>query len=192
MHYLLQDLWELGTPPEDNVTLLDRNISNIKNLKIIDSSFGKGAVDIHIAKKFKIFIKMLDIVPEFIKTAKEKAKEHDVCDVCEFEVEDASKTLKEEKGKNWDCVIFCDAGDILGDQKETISQLKKILSPTSYIILNDSYLSDTDSSKLRFKGHDYINHDEWMKIFEEGIEIVDSIFDDKKEEDREKMNLKLI
>jgi len=192
--YLLQDLWDLGTPSSEVAYLLEKNISNFKDFKVLDLACGKGAVSIPLAKQLQIPITMVDIFPEFIQTAKEKAIEYNVSDLCTFRVEDVLNTLNVEKGKNWDCVLFCSAGNILGNQKETIAKLKTLISPEGYIILADAYLLDSNSEDIRFKSCDFITYDEWLKIFDdEGIELIDSVDDDKKEEtDETKLIIELI
>jgi len=187
--YLLQDLWELGPSSKDVIYLLDKNISNFKNFKVLDLACGKGAVSIPLAKQFKTSVTMVDIFPEFIQDALEKADEYNVKDFCTFKVEDINNTVKDEDGKNWDCVLFCSVGDILGNKKETISKLKNLISPDGYMILHNAYLSDSSSNNIKYREHDYITYDEWLKIFdEEKIEIVDSFVSDE-EKDREKNEL---
>lgn len=187
--YLLQDLWELGPSSNEVIFLLDKNISNFKNFKVLDLACGKGAVSIPLAKKLKVHVTMVDIFPEFIQDALEKADEYNVKDFCTFKVEDINNTVKDENGKNWDCVLFCSVGDILGNKKETTAKLKNIISHDGYIILHNAYLSDSSSEDIKYKEHDYITYDEWLKIFdEEEIEIVDS-FIPNEEKNREKNEL---
>lgn len=187
--YLLQDLWELGPSSKDVIYLLDKNISNFKNFKVLDLACGKGAVSIPLAKQFKTHITMVDIFPEFIQDALEKADEYNVKDLCTFRVEDINNTAKDENGKNWDCVLFCSVGDILGNKKDTIAKLKNLISPDGYIILHNAYLSDSISDDIKYEEKGYITYDEWLKIFdEEKIGIIDSFVSDK-EEGREKNEL---
>jgi len=178
--YLLQDLWELG-PSSDEITyILDKNISNFKNFKILDLASGKGAVGIPLAKQFKIPVTMVDIFPEFIQVAKEKADEYNVKNLCTFRIEDINNTIKDENGKNWNCVLFCSVGDILGNKRETIAKLKSIISPDGYIILHEAYFSDSISEDRKYKEYNFITYSEGIKIFEEeGLEIVDSVLTDE-------------
>ncbi|MDR0978655.1 MAG: class I SAM-dependent methyltransferase, partial [Lachnospiraceae bacterium] len=52
--YLLQDLWELGSSPEDIMHLIKKHISISNNTKMLDLACGKGAVSVNICKELNI------------------------------------------------------------------------------------------------------------------------------------------
>lgn len=66
--YLLSDLWELGSSPEDMISLISNNICMSTDIRVIDLACGKRAVSISIAEKFGCRIKGVDIMNDFILT----------------------------------------------------------------------------------------------------------------------------
>ncbi|WP_225369749.1 hypothetical protein [Methanobrevibacter arboriphilus] len=49
--------------------------------------------------------------------------------------------------RNWDLVLFCGGGNILGSPEETINKLSKIIKPNGYIIFDGGYLEDNSLEK---------------------------------------------
>lgn len=160
--YLLQDLWELGSSPNDIISMMKKNIELSKDLKILDLACGKGAVTVKIAESTGCNVKAIDIMPEFIDFAKKKAIEYGVENNCIFEVDDINKSVKNER--NYDVVILGAVGDVLGNHEETIVKLKNIINQNGFIFIDDAYGN----------GENYISKNEWLKIFEdEGLVLID-------------------
>jgi 2-polyprenyl-3-methyl-5-hydroxy-6-metoxy-1,4-benzoquinol methylase len=154
--YLLQDLWELGSNPEEIIELIRRNIQVETKLRILDLACGKGAVSVKMAKEFGCCVKGIDIMPEFIKYAKQKAIEHRVEQLCYFDTEDISISVTKER--DYDVVIFGGAGDILGSPEITIEKLKHTIRPDGFVIIDDVYSRERSTSN-------YLTYEEWLKIF---------------------------
>lgn len=121
--YLLQDLWELGASPKDITEMITKHIPVSKETKVLDLACGKGAVSVYLAKELGCMVKGIDIIPEFIEFAIQKAQEYGVEELCEFLVGDITEMIKTEK--DYDIVILGAVGDVLGNPEETISLLKK-------------------------------------------------------------------
>ena len=65
-------------------------------------------------------MKGIDLMPEFIEYAKQKAKEFNVDDLCDFLIGDINEAVKIEK--DYDCVIFGAADmDVLCGSAEALS-----------------------------------------------------------------------
>ncbi len=163
--YLLQDLWELGSSPEDIIEMIQREIAEPEKLKVLDLACGKGAVSVNLAKALGCQVKGVDIIPEFIEVAKEKATVYKVENLCEFIVGDAKEAVEIEK--NYDLVIFGAASDILGTPEQTIQVLKKTITPEGYLIIDDAYGKEGNSS-------DYYTRAQWLEIFTKtGVTLLD-------------------
>ena len=163
--YLLQDLWELGSSPEDIIEMIQREIAEPEKLKVLDFACGKGAVSVNLAKALGCRVKGIDMIPEFIEVAKEKATVYKVENLCEFIVGDAKEAVEIEK--NYDLVIFGAAGDILGTPEQTIQVLKKTITPQGYLIIDDAYGKEGNSS-------DYYTRAQWLEIFTKtGVTLLD-------------------
>lgn len=98
--YILQDLWEIGSSPEDMIALLDQ--AGVKPKTILDLGFGKGPVAVKLSKHFDSHAKGIDLLEDFILYAKEKAQEYQAD--CEFHVGDINVAVAIEK--NHDLVIY--------------------------------------------------------------------------------------
>jgi ubiquinone/menaquinone biosynthesis C-methylase UbiE len=168
--YLLQDIWELGSIPKDVEHLLSRHDLVDSSAKILDLACGKGAVSIHLAGVFGCNVKGIDILPEFIDYAKNKAYEFGLSDVCKFIVEDINLSVDNEK--NFDIVVFGAVGDVLGDRVETLSKLKRTIKPKGYCVIDDAYsLIQTDMK--------YPSRKQWIKDLDTaGFELVDEVIGD--------------
>lgn len=163
--YLLQDLWELGSSPNDILDMITKYIHVSDQSRVLDLACGKGAVSVNIAKKLSCTIKGIDIIPEFIDFAINKAKEFGVGELCEFVVGDITESVKTEK--DYDIVILGSVGDVLGNSEETITLLKNTVKKGGYIIIDDAYGSDKNSKK-------YPTREQWLTIFNNtGVRLID-------------------
>jgi ubiquinone/menaquinone biosynthesis C-methylase UbiE len=171
--YLLQDLWELGSNPRDIIKLISKHISISKNMRILDLACGKGAVSILLAKELECKVKGIDIFPEFIDYARNKAIEYSVADLCEFAVNDINNAVLCEQ--NYSIVILGAVGDVLGEPDVTIDKLKKTIKPSGYIIIDDGYVAEGSVSN-------YHSRAEWLRYFDKtGIKLIAEMPSDTKE-----------
>ncbi|NLP13129.1 MAG: class I SAM-dependent methyltransferase [Clostridium sp.] len=163
--YLLQDLWELGSSPRDIIEMTSKNIQVSKKTRALDLACGKGAVSVHLVKALGCLVKGIDIIPEFIEFAVNKAKELGAQNLCRFEVGDINEAVKEEK--DYDIVILGAAGDVLGNPKETVEKLARTVKSGGYIFIDDAYGNDDFDDK-------YLTREKWIKIFESmGVKLLD-------------------
>lgn len=163
--YLLQDLWELGSSPNDIIELTAKHIDVSEQTKVLDLACGKGAVSIHLAKAFGCNVKGIDLIPEFIEYAVQKAHEVGVETLCDFQVGDINQAV--EKERDYDIVILGAVGSVLGNPEETIMKLKKLINDKGFIFIDDAYgVDDSDircPSKLK-----------WLSIFHNaGLQLID-------------------
>lgn len=179
--YLLQDLWKLGSSPDDIIRLLAEHTGICEEWRVLDLACGKGAVSVKIAEAFGCEVKGIDIIPEFIAFAKQKAREYGVGTLCRFETGDVNKAVLQNQG--FDCVIFGAAGDILGDPVETIEKLKQTVKEGGYIIIDEGYLTDkADNDSLRYQNYEYFTLAEWMDFFKKtGVKLLGSLQPDPQE-----------
>lgn len=178
--YLLQDLWELGTPANDIIDIIRQHIPQPENLKVLDLACGKGAIAIPLAHELGMAVKGVDIIPEFIEFAKEKAIERGVDDLCTFSVEDIKETAAREQ--DYDMVLFLGVGDVFGNAEKTMETLAGFVRPGGYVVLEEAYVGDNNKEDLHFET-DYPSYEEWINANEKaGLRLLA-----KKEEDEEDM-----
>ncbi len=185
--YILQDIWEIGADPRVMSDLIKKNI-DIKQLKILDLGCGKGAVAVNIARELDCTVKGIDLMPEFIKTAKKYARKHRVAEKCVFETGDIRTRIHELK--NFDIVILGAIGPILGQLHTTLKKVAGSLKKQGYVLLDDSYINDnskTDYNRCLRKSEFY------KQINSAGFEIIkEVIFDISKIENCNKFTYELI
>ena len=172
--YLLQDLWELGSKPNDIVELIRTHVPLSEKTKILDLACGKGAVAITLAqclhvKSLPIKIDGFDLLPEFIEYARDKAKELNVSPLCNFKTGEINNIVK--SAKNYDCVILGAAGDILGSPRETLEKLSQTIKPKGFVVIADGYLSENSATEdLKYIG-DCLTQKQWIDLFDE-LELI--------------------
>jgi len=171
--YLLQDLWELGANPTEIIRLIKKHMPLSNDMKILDLACGKGAVSIKIAESLGIHVHGIDIIPEFIEYANQKAKELNAGALCHFACGDVNEVVN--TATNYDCVIFGATGDILGNPPETLRKLTKTIRPGGYVVMDECYLPDGSSNEeVRYKNYDYLTHEQWLHIFKDsGLTLVE-------------------
>ncbi|MCC5894751.1 MAG: class I SAM-dependent methyltransferase [Alkalibacterium sp.] len=152
--YLLQDLWELGSSPRDICALLEADTPISEDYHVLDLGCGKGAVSIVMAERFKCHVKGIDLLPEFIEEAEQRAIDYGVADICHFKVGDITESVNEEK--NYDSVIYGAVGDVLGEPVDMINQLKQTVRAGGYIIIDDGYALDDNAY--------YYTKKEWLSF----------------------------
>ncbi|MEW6081241.1 MAG: class I SAM-dependent methyltransferase [Bacillota bacterium] len=168
--YLLQDLWELGSSPSEMLSLIQSHIRLDEDAYVLDLGCGKGAVSIQLAKGLKCLFKGIDLIPDFVEYAREKAKEYDVSSLCEFEVGDIAEAVKKERC--YDLVIYGAVGDVLPGRFNTLKALADTVKPGGHILIDDAYLPEKHKDGLRFQC-EYPTLHEWKTfISEAGLEFI--------------------
>ena len=166
--YILQDLWELGTPTEIVINLIQKNCKNYPTLKILDLGCGKGAVSVKLAATLKCNCFGIDAIPEFIEISKEKAREYSVDTLCRFEVGDVRKKIDELD--KFDVIILGATGSIFDDYYTALTVFSKHLTDEGIIIIEEAYIDDLST----FQHPPILPRKELLKQFEQaGMKLVD-------------------
>jgi SAM-dependent methyltransferase len=135
--YVLQDLWGLGSIPEYIYQLIKDNVDSKRIEKIIDLGCGKGAVLIYLAKRLKFQGLGIDIVSDFIESAKIHSIENSVNNRLDFVASDFLEYIDQDR--KYDIVIYGYDSGILGDVLETITRLQNCISDPGYLILEIAF-----------------------------------------------------
>jgi ubiquinone/menaquinone biosynthesis C-methylase UbiE len=173
--YLLQDFWELGSDPDVMASLINKYVNISAKTRLLDLACGKGAVSVKVAQKLRIKAKGIDLTPEFIEYATQKAKEFNVDDLCEFLIGDVNEAVKTEK--DYDCVVFGAAGtDVLGGPAKALNKLKATVKPGGYILIEEGYIPNEGKREdIRFNADTYFPLQHWVTLFKEtGLELVET------------------
>jgi len=173
--YLLQDFWELGSDPAAMAELLEKHIAVSATTNVLDLACGKGAVSVAVAKKLRVKVKGYDIIPEFIEFAVQKAQEHGVAELCDFEVGDINEVVQVAKG--YDVVILGGVGDVLGKPSETLRKLKQTIKTGGYILIDECYLKDGGKQEdVGYNNYEYLTEEQWATLFtESGLELIETV-----------------
>lgn len=160
--YLLQDLWELGSLPDDIAELIKTHVPINTDTRIIDLGCGKGAVSIRLAREFGCRVKGIDIIHDFIAYARKKAGEYHVDNFCVFETGDINAS--NESGH--DIVIFGAMGTVLGEPSDMLEKLKHIIRPLGFIVIDDAYTHEPEPG--------YYTYEQWLNLFDTaGLTLID-------------------
>jgi 2-polyprenyl-3-methyl-5-hydroxy-6-metoxy-1,4-benzoquinol methylase len=141
--YILQDFWEIGTPPEIVVDLVQKHCRDCSTLRVLDLGCGKGAVSVKLAAALNCNCLGIDGIPEFIETSKAKAQEYKVETVCRFEVGDIREKIKALD--KFDVIVLGAIGQVFGDYDATLTTLSKHLTAEGIIIIDDAYVDDSST-----------------------------------------------
>lgn len=167
---LLQDIYLLGSSPDDMIRLIRQHVPLTGETTAIDLGCGKGAVSIALAKELGISVKGIDLLPKFIQEARNKAAELQITHLCSFEVQDINQSVTQEHG--YDIVILGAVGDVLGTPAETLRKLKQVVRPGGHILIDDAYLSG-DPEDIRYQNYEYLTLDQWENIFiQTGLRLI--------------------
>ena len=175
--YLLQDFWELGSNPDLMASLFSNYVEVSEETRVLDLACGKGAVSVKIAKERQVNVKGIDLIPEFVEYAKEKACEHQVENLCEFEIDDINEAVKTEVG--FDCTVFGAVGpEVLGGPAETLAKLRATVKPGGYLLIEEAYLPAGGSREaVRYLRDVYLTEQEWLTLFKEtDLELIETAF----------------
>lgn len=156
MPYLLQDLWAMGCSVNQVLDLIGTLKLTGEPVKVLDLGCGKGALSVQMAAKYGYHVTGIDAMPEFLKDAKDKAKEYEVSHLCKFIEFDILQYILENHDFN--VVIFASLGGALGDNKTTVEKLRSQVTKGGYIIIDDGYLRSKERISRRGYGH-YRNYD---------------------------------
>jgi SAM-dependent methyltransferase len=165
--YILQDYWELGSDPDVMVRLIEKYVGLQSGAQILDLACGKGAVSVRVAERLGARVKGVDITPEFIEYARQKAKEYGAENLCEFTLGDINETVKVERG--YDCVILGAVGPgVLGGPAQTLQNLKTVVKSGGYILIEDGFIADEESrEKIRHNKDIHLTERQWLELFED-------------------------
>ena len=172
--YILQDIWEIGTPPDAVLKLVRKHTKNQSSLKVLDLGCGKGAVSITLAKELNCQCHGIDAIEEFIEEARNKAKEFNVEEYCSFECDDIRAKVHELKGH--DIIILGAIGPVLGDYYSTLTQLSNCLNESGIIIIDDGYIDDKNEYRHPFYETRSVLLD---KISNAGMRVADEVISER-------------
>jgi cyclopropane fatty-acyl-phospholipid synthase-like methyltransferase len=168
--YILQDFWELGTPPESVINLIQKHSKNYSKCKVLDLGCGKGAVSIRLATELKSNCLGIDGIPEFIEFSKAKANEYGVDTLCRFETGDIR--VKIEELDKFDVIILGAIGQVFENYYKTLKTLSKHLETDGIIIINDAYCEDSST----FQHPEILPHQEILKqVNHANMELIDEV-----------------
>lgn len=148
---LLVDLWDLGCSPDQIVEVVGELNLPPEKTRILDLGCGKGALSVTLASKFGFKVTGIDACKPFLEAAAAKAKEHQVSHLCRFEFGDIRDCIQTER--DFDVVIYASMGDVLGDYREIVKRLRRMVHPGGYMIIDDGFFKTTEP--VVRKGYEY-------------------------------------
>jgi len=189
----INDLKKIMSVEEDMIPLLSffkprnrilnpwvRQFTNIfkklklqKRMKIMDIPCGQGGVSVPLAKQYKVNVVGYDILPAYVRYAREYSKERGVAHLCEFKVADIREVVKQ---KNiCDVLLWIGSPHVWGRAKPTISKLRNVVRNAGLIVIADAYLYPRVKRKGMYKDYDNLKNTTrgYTSLGDEIIEIYD-------------------
>lgn len=170
---LLVDLWDLGCSLDQIVEMVGQLNLLPDKTEILDLGCGKGAVSITLAKKFGISVTGIDASKAFLKVAIQKAKGYQAFHLCRFEFGDIREYTQKER--DFDLVIYASMGNVLGNFREIVGKLRRMVHPDRYILIDDGFLKS--EHKIDREGYEhYLQHEEVIRqLTSFGDEIIHEV-----------------
>lgn len=138
MPELLADLWELGTSAEEVVSAL-RSAGVKPGDTALDLGCGKGAVSVALAT-LGLQVEGVDAFPAFVEAARALAADREVESRCTFREADMREVLGTTA--QYDVVLLLSVGPISGDHRTTIEDLRRLVRPGGFIVIDDVFIED--------------------------------------------------
>jgi len=155
--YLLQDLWALGSYPDQIVEVISSLNLPKENTRVLDLGCGKGILGISLAKRFGYKVKGIDAFSSFIEFANKKSKEYNVSNLCEFVCGDIKELIENESG--YTVAVLSSVGQIWGNYISTIKKIRDCVLPEGYIILEEGFLVENSG----VENENYISYESIVK-----------------------------
>ncbi|MTI22256.1 class I SAM-dependent methyltransferase [Fulvivirga sp. RKSG066] len=141
---IFENLWELGSVPEYIIELIQNNIDDFALINyIVDVGCGKGAVLLQLRDHFSFKGLGIDIIPQFIESAKAFTLARQYADDIYFKKADVREVIP--KIKQADILIYGYDSALLGNVKETLDLLKTCIARDGYIILEAACAIDIEN-----------------------------------------------
>ncbi len=135
---LLVDLQELGTSADQVVSALySAGVEPAST--VLDLGCGKGAVAVALAERLAVRVEGIDAFPPFLEAARALASVRGVSSRCVFRKGDIRNFLG--RAGHYDTVLLLSVGPVSGDHQRTVADLRTLVRPGGYIVIEDGFLA---------------------------------------------------
>jgi len=124
-----------------------------KGMTVLDIPCGQGGISVPLAKIYGVNVIGYDIIPAYVRYAKEYATEKGVSELCSYNTGDIREVVK--RSGDCDVLLWVGPPHVWGNSKPTVKALRNSVRNGGLIIIADAYLF----SRIRKKGSykDYEN-----------------------------------
>jgi cyclopropane fatty-acyl-phospholipid synthase-like methyltransferase len=157
---LVADMWALGSTPHVVVDLLRPLGLPAGSSRIIDLGCGKGALGITVAKELGLEVLGVDLSEVFLAEARQKAEEHGVASLCQFEQRDLHDVVR--RGGDFDVATLASLGGILGRFDQCVARMRNVVRSGGYLVIDDGFLNRAESVSRPGYGH-YASHERTLR-----------------------------
>lgn len=144
-----------------------------KGMKVMDIPCGQGGVSVPLAKQYMVNVIGYDILPAYVRYAREYAKVRGVTHLCKFKVADIREVVRQ---KNiCDVLLWVGPPHVWGRAKPTISKLRNTVRGGGIIVIADAYLYPRVKRKGMYKDYEDLKNTTkgYTSLGDEIIEIFD-------------------
>ena len=127
-----------------------------KEMKVLDIPCGQGGVSVPLAKKYGVRVIGCDIIPAYVRYAREYAKEKKVAHLCKFKVADIREVVKQKDV--YDVVLWIGPPHVWGSAGPTIRRLRNMVRDGGTIVIADAYLNPGIRRKGMYKDYENLRN----------------------------------
>lgn len=143
-------------PWEKEFPKIFKKLSLKKGLIVLDIPCGQGGVSVPLAKKYKVNVIGYDILPSYVRYAREYAKEKKVAQLCRFKVGDIREAVKRKD--ICDVLLWIGPPHVWGRARPTINKLRNAVRDGGIIVVADAYLYPGVRRKGMYKDYDNLKN----------------------------------
>lgn len=162
-------------PWEKELPKIFKKLRLEKGMSVMDIPCGQGGVSVPLAKKYNVNVIGYDILPSYVRYAREYAKEKKVTHLCGFKVGDIRDAVKKEN--ICDVLLWIGPPHVWGRAKRTIGKLRNAVRSGGIIVVADAYLYPGVRQKGMYK--DYENLENATKGYASSGDEIIKVYDYK-------------
>lgn len=130
---LFHGLDAIGSEPESLVSAMRTWAGELNGRMFLELGCGFGAPGRALARECGVQVLGVDALTEFVDEARVRAESAGVADRCRYRNDDLRRMLSAEG--RFDGVIWAAMGEALGDLRDTVRQLRRLVKPGGWVVI---------------------------------------------------------
>jgi len=129
---------ELQNPTsEEKISLLGKRLGLGPGSRVLDVASGRGGPALMLARAFECSVDGIEIEPEFLRTAVERARDRGLAHLVSFRLGDASSASF--PAESYDAALCLGASFVFGGLAETVAALEPSVRRGGHVVVGEPY-----------------------------------------------------